>query len=107
MEGKAMTKLVTLTFTHDEALDIRLALSAASSSWHTKGREARARDSNQEAQSCDAIGDGYARMWTRIHDAMEANDRFCREAASTALRAGDELAQIIASTRTGYGQGDE
>ena len=66
-----MNKLVTLTLTDDEALDVRMALNAASVAWGEKAQLARASGNRQEAESCEAIRAGYGALWERVQMAQD------------------------------------
>jgi hypothetical protein len=78
-----MTKLVTLTLTADEALDVRMALNAASMSWGERASAAREAGNYQEALSCEDIRAGYGKLWARVQMAQDGV-RFDHEAPAEA-----------------------
>ena len=75
-----MDKLVTLTLTDDECLDVRMALNSASMEWGERAEAARKLGNRQEAQSCEDIRAGYGALWVKVQTAQDgvAFDAFDR-----------------------------
>jgi hypothetical protein len=66
-----MDKLVNLTLTDDEALDMRMALNAAAISWGERATAARNAGNRQEADTCERIREGLGKLWERVQVAQD------------------------------------
>jgi hypothetical protein len=87
-----MTKLVNLSLTDSECLNLRFALNAAAMEWGDKARAARGAGEDVDAATCERIRSDYHRLWDMVNEAQEAPGRvqdwlYRREAASRAAPA--------------------
>ena len=67
-----MTKLVTLTLTDDDCLNVRLALNATAMEWGDKASAHRASGAEFDARVCEQIRSEYHRLWELVNVAQEA-----------------------------------
>jgi hypothetical protein len=67
-----LDRTYTLTFTHEEALSLRMASNETGSGWTTRGHEARAAGLDEDAETCFRIAARYSAIWDRIAAAMNA-----------------------------------
>jgi hypothetical protein len=67
-----MTKLVTLTLTDEECLDVRMALNATAIHWGEMATVARNEGRKVDADTCERIRSGYHRLWEAVNVAQEA-----------------------------------
>jgi hypothetical protein len=67
-----MTKLVTLTLTDSDCLNMRLALNAAAMDWGDKASAHRERGEDFDARVCENIRSEYHRLWDAVNAAQEA-----------------------------------
>ena len=86
-----MNKLVNLTLTDDDCLDVRMALSATAIYWGEKATVARNADNRIDADTCERIRSKYHQLWEAVNVAQElaereraADDMFASEARETA-----------------------
>jgi hypothetical protein len=70
-----MDKLVTLTLTDSECLNMRFALNAHAMHWGDQATEARKAGNRVEADTCERIRSDYHRLWDMVNDAQEARGR--------------------------------
>jgi hypothetical protein len=85
-----MEKTVTLTLTQGEAIDVRMALNAASSDWGARAQLAREQGKAQEAQSCESIRASYCALWERIAAAQNDCCEFHASGGSRAFSCGGD-----------------
>jgi hypothetical protein len=71
-KANQMDKLVTLTLTDSECLNMRFALNAAAMEWGEKARAAR---NDEDAATCERIREDYGRLWDMVNAAQEAPGR--------------------------------
>ena len=67
-----MSKIVTLTMTDDDCLNMRLALNAAAMNWGDKASAHRDRGEDFDARVCERIRSEYHRLWELVNVAQEA-----------------------------------
>jgi hypothetical protein len=67
-----MDKLVNLTLTDDECVDVRMALNCAAMSWGDRASAALARGDKIDADTCQNIRSGYHQLWEKVAAAQEA-----------------------------------
>jgi hypothetical protein len=65
-----LDRTITLTFTLEEALSLRIACNETGSNWTTRGLEASA--NGEDAETCYRISARYSAIWDRIAEAMNA-----------------------------------
>jgi hypothetical protein len=82
-----MTKLVTLTLTDDDCLDVRMALNATAMHWGELATEARQKGEQVNAATCERIRSDYHRLWDAVNAAQEAAPPRCNDKASVEARA--------------------
>jgi hypothetical protein len=67
-----MTKLVTLTLTDDDCLNVRMALNATAMHWGELATAARNEGDREGADTCERIRSDYHRLWEAVNVAQEA-----------------------------------
>jgi len=67
-----MDKLVTLTLTDSDCLNVRLALNATAMEWGDKASAHRAKGEDFDARICENIRSSYHRLWDAVNAAQEA-----------------------------------
>jgi hypothetical protein len=67
-----MRKLVTLTLTADDCLNVRLALNATAMHWGEVATVARNEGRKVDADTCERIRSDYHRLWELVNVAQEA-----------------------------------
>jgi hypothetical protein len=67
-----MNKLVTLTLTDDDCLNVRMALNGTAMDWADKASAHRAKGDDVDAATCERIRSDYHRLWDLVNEAQEA-----------------------------------
>ena len=70
-----MAKLVKLSLTDSECLNMRFALNAAATEWGDKASAARNAGDDVDAATCERIRSDYHRLWDMVNEAQEAGGR--------------------------------
>jgi hypothetical protein len=96
-----MAKLVTLTLTDDDCLNVRMALNATAIEWGYKASAHRAKGEDVDAATCERIRSQYHRLWEAVNVAQEAADKAAPDARLAWFD--DTGAAVPASTRIGFG----
>ena len=65
-------KLVTLTLTDDDCLNVRMALNATAMHWGELATEARQKGDKVDADTCERIRSDYHRLWDMVNEAQES-----------------------------------
>jgi hypothetical protein len=86
-----MTKLVTLTLTDDDCLNVRLALNATAMEWGDKASAHRASGAEFDARVCEEIRSEYHRLWEAVNVAQEAPEA---PGAQEAVNAAQEAVNV-------------
>jgi hypothetical protein len=68
-----MTKLVALTLTDEDCLNVRMALNATAMHWGELATEARQKGDRDGADTCERIRSSYHRLWDAVNAAQEAH----------------------------------
>ena len=66
-----MTKLVNLTLTDDDCLNVRMALNATAIHWGERATAARNEGDRIGADTCERIRSDYHRLWELVNAAQE------------------------------------
>jgi hypothetical protein len=85
-----MSKLVTLTLTDGEAIDMRLALNAASTEWGVKAEAARKLGDHNGAGTCERIRASYGALWEKVAAAQHDCCEFHASGGSRAFSCGGD-----------------
>ena len=67
-----MAKLVNLTLTDDDCLNVRMALNATAIHWGELATAARNEGRKVDADTCERIRSDYHRLWEAVNVAQEA-----------------------------------
>jgi hypothetical protein len=67
-----LDRTITLTFTHEEALSLRIGCNETGSGWTSRAHEAREAGLNDDADTFLRIAARYSAIWDRIAAAMNA-----------------------------------
>jgi hypothetical protein len=70
-----MNKLVTLTLTDSDCLNMRMALIATAMHWGDVASAHRAAGDDVDAATCERIRADYHRLWDMVNAAQEAPGR--------------------------------
>lgn len=89
-----MAKLVTLTLTDIDCLNIRMALNSHAMQWGEKASEARKAGDDEGAATMERTRTDYHQLWDMVNAAQEADGRepdwlARREATADALFASE------------------
>ena len=91
-----MAKLVNLTLTDDDCLNVRMALNATAMHWGELATVARNEGDRIGADTCERIRSDYHRLWELVNAAQECcafhasgGDRALSCGGDTAPRLGD------------------
>jgi hypothetical protein len=95
-------KLVTLTLTDDDCLNVRMALNATAIHWGEVATAARNEGRQIDADTCERIRSDYHRLWDAVNVAQEAARKAPAPAPEWRDRYGRPLAAEGASCKCGY-----
>ena len=91
-----MTKLVTLTLTDDDCLNVRMALNATAMHWGELATAARNEGDREGADTCERIRSDYHRLWDLVNAAQECC-AFHASGGDRALSCGGDTAPALDS----------